>query len=306
MLAEPLMDTTPGADEDSSARTGIFLIVLALSLAAFSGSLMKLLTDSMSPPLVAWFRFSGYFLIMLPVALLRVGRQTFKPPRIAIQILRGLLLAVGNILFMFGVVALDFADAIAILYIYPFLMTVMAPFVLGERVAPIAWIGVVGGFIGVLLVVRPEFDRIDIHAVFVLGTGFMVALQMLMNRKLGVMADPAVISLWGALIPTIVLLPAIPFLWKPIGIGQVGILSLMAVTTAVSQTMMILAMARAKASVLAPFTYTEIISAVLIGLVIFGTLPDTLSWFGVGLIILCGVMVARTKGRQTFRRQPKI
>jgi drug/metabolite transporter (DMT)-like permease len=70
---------------------------------------------------------------------------------------------------------------------------------------------------------------------------------------------------------------------------------------------MIMAFARAPASELAPFTYSEIVSAVLIGLIMFGTLPDLLSWAGIALIILSGVIVARVQaGRLVFRRQPKI
>ena len=300
------MTLTDSSGNMVQLRSGILLIIVALSLAALTGALMKTLTTEMSPLLIAWFRFTGYFLIMVPFALARVGRRAFRPPRIGIQVIRGLLLAIGNVSFMFGVIGLNYADAIAILYVYPFLMTLLAPSVLGERVSMIGWLGVFGGFAGVLIVIRPEFGAVDAHALFVLCTGFMVALQMLLNRKLGVLSDPSVVSMWGALIAALVLLFAVPFVWVPIGANQMGILALMAMTSAASQTMMILALARAPASDLAPFTYSEIVAAVLIGLVMFGTLPDVLSWAGIGLIILSGVAVARAQGRMTLRRQPKI
>jgi len=293
-------------DASAQVRSGIALIILGLSLAALGGGFMKLLADDLSPLLIGWFRFTGFFLIMLPLALRRAGRQALRPPRIGVQALRGLLMLIGNVSFMFGVMGLAYAEAIAILYVYPFLMSLMAPAVLGERVGLVGWLGVSGGFVGVLIVVRPDVGGIDAHALFVLGTGLMVALQMLLNRKLGVMADPAVVSLWGALIAALALSVVAPFFWIPIDAGQAGLLLLLAVCNAASQTTMILALARAEASTLAPFTYTEIISAVLIGLVMFGTLPDALSWAGIGLIILSGVVVARAQGRVTFRRQPKI
>ena len=267
---------------------------------------MKALTDTMSPMLIGWFRFTGYFIVILPFALARVGRRAFRPPRIGIQVLRGALQVAGNLSFMFGVRGLAFADAIAILYVYPFLMTLMAPFVLGERVSAMGWIGVFGGFAGVLLVMRPEFGGLDVHALFVLGTGVLVALQMLINRKLGVLSDPAVISMWGALIASLVLAGTVPFVWVTPDAGDLGIILLMAVASAASQTMMILALSRAPASDLAPFTYSEIVSAVLIGLVIFGSLPDAMSWAGIGLITLSGIAVARAQGRLALRRQPKI
>lgn len=300
------MTQTAASDDSAPAHSGILLVVVGLSLAALTGALMKTLTAEMSPLLIGWFRFTGYFLIMLPFALARAGRRAFWPPRPGIQVLRGLFLAVGNISFMFGVRGLDYADAIAILYVYPFLMTLMAPVVLAERVSLTGWAGVFGGFAGVLLVIRPAFGNLDIHALFVLCTGCLVAAQMLMNRKLGVLSDPAVISMWGALIAALVLLTALPLVWIPVNLWQLGILALMAFVSAASQTMMILAFSRAPASDLAPFTYSEIVSAVLIGLVMFGTLPDALSWGGMGLIILSGVVVARAQGRMVLRRQPKI
>ena len=301
------MATPIGLDENSSARNGILLIVLGLSMAALTGALMKSLTSELSPMLIGWFRFTGYFLIMVPIALARVGRRAFKPPRVGIQIMRGLLLAVGTLSFMTGVRDLDYADAIAILYVYPFLMTLMAPLILGERVSAIGWVGVFGGFGGVLLVVRPEFRNFDVSALYVLFTGFLVALQMLLNRKLGTLSDPAVISMWGALVASLVVMLTLPFGWQPVTAAQLGILALMALTSAISQTLMIMAFSRAPASDLAPFTYSEIVSAVLIGFVMFGTLPDTLSWAGIGLIMLSGVVVVRAQAaRAVVRRQQKI
>ncbi|MCH8951969.1 MAG: DMT family transporter [Proteobacteria bacterium] len=301
------MATPIGHDQPSAARGGILLIVLGLSMAALTGALMKSLTAELPAMLIGWFRFTGYFLIMVPFALARAGRRAFRPPRIGIQIVRGLLLAVGTWSFMTGVRHLEYADAIAILYVYPFLMTLMAPLILGERVSLIGWVGVFGGFGGVLLVVRPEFGNFDVSALFVLFTGFLVAVQMLLNRKLGTLSDPAVISMWGALVASLVMMLTLPFAWQPVTAAQLGILALTAVTSAVSQTLMIMALSRAPASDLAPFTYSEIVSAVLIGFIMFGTLPDALAWAGIGLITLSGVVVARVQAlRAVVRRQPKI
>jgi len=296
-----------GASDTASARGGILILVLGLSLAALSGAIMKTLTGDLPPLLIGWVRFAGFCLIIAPVALMRVGRRALRPPRLGIQVIRGLFHAASTVCFIIGVNTLNFADAIAILYVYPFLMVLMAPAILGERVDMAGWLGVAGGFGGVLLVVRPEFQNFDSGAVFVLVAGFFVALQMLLNRKLGVLSDPTVISMWGALVAFCVLSLALPFVWQPISAAQLGLLALTALTGAISHTMMILAFSRAPASDLAPFTYSEIVSAVLIGVVMFGTLPDALSWAGIALIVLSGVIVARVQaGRTVLRRQPKI
>lgn len=301
------MSTPASPARFSTARSGILFLVFGLGLAALGGALMKFLSGDLPPMLIGWVRFTGFFLIIAPVALLRAGRRALRPPRPGIQVVRGLLHAASNVSFVTGVFYLNFADAIAILYVYPFLMVLMAPMVLGERVSLIGWLGVVGGFGGVLLVMRPDFQGFEAGAVFVVVAGFLIALQMLLNRKLGVLADPTVISMWGALAAACALSLTLPFVWQPINAVQLGILALTALTGAVSHTLMIMAFSRAPASDLAPFSYSEIVSAVLIGLIMFGTLPDLLSWSGIALIVLSGIVVARAQaGRAVLRRQPKI
>ena len=280
-------------------------MVSALCLAALSGALMKILTESMSPPLVSWFRFAGYALLLVPIALWRVGSACFRPARPGVQVARGLMLAAGNTAFMYGVRHVDYANAIAILYVYPFIMVALSVWILGESVSKSAWLGVFGGFTGVLLVVRPDPAGIDLAALFILFTGTMVALQMLFNRKLGVLADPVVVSLWGALAATAALSITVPFIWQVPDADQMVLIMTLAVLTALSQTLMITAMSMASADRIAPFTYFEIIAAVMIGLVIFGTLPDTLSWVGMVLIITSGTVVKRLPGAPKLRRREK-
>ncbi|MEC8641661.1 MAG: DMT family transporter [Pseudomonadota bacterium] len=288
------------------AETAAVIIMLsALCLAALSGALMKILTDSLSPPLVSWFRFTGYALLLWPVALWRVGPQCFRPARPLVQVTRGLMLAAGNTAFMYGVRHVDYANAISILYIYPFIMVALSAWVLGERVSKSAWLGVAGGFSGVLLVVRPDLAGIDPAALFILFTGMMVALQMLFNRKLGVMSDPVVVSLWGALAATAALSLSLPFVWMVPTTDQMLLIAVLAGLTALSQTLMITAMSMASADRIAPFTYFEIIAAVIIGLVIFDTLPDMLAWVGMALIITSGTVVKRLPGVLKMRRREK-
>ncbi len=283
----------------------VIIMLTALCLAALSGALMKILTDSLSPPLVAWFRFAGYGLLLVPVALWRVGPRCFRPARPLVQVTRGLMLAAGNTAFLYGVRHVDYANAISILYIYPFIMVALSAWVLGEPVSKSAWLGVIGGFSGVLLVVRPDLAGIDPAALFILFTGTMVALQMLFNRKLGVMSDPVVVSLWGALAATVALSLSVPFVWQFPTADQMMLIATLAVLTALSQTLMITAMSMAAADRIAPFTYFEIIAAVIIGLVIFGTLPDMLAWVGMALIITSGTVVKRLPGVLKFRRREK-
>jgi len=277
-------------------------------MAALSGAGMKFLADDLPILQIIWFRFAGFFAIILPIAMWRFGAGALRPKRPGLQLIRGVLLPLSTGLFVLGATTLDYADAIAVLYVYPFIITLIGPFLLGERTRLAALIGVAGGFAGVLLIMRPSVDGLqNPGTIWVVLCGLSVALQMVLNRRLGRDVDPLLTSTWGALAAVLLLTPMLAFVWTPIAMEQLGLLLVLAILAAGSQTLFAIAFARAAASELAPFTYCEIIAAVVIGFVVFDTLPGLVSWIGIAIIIVSGVMVARSQnGGRFMRRQTKI
>jgi len=289
------------------SRQGIIFVIIGLSIASLNGAFMKLLTHDLSVIQITWFRFVGFTLIMLPIVLHRFGRSALRPARPGIQVFRGLSMVAGTIAFVTGVQTVDFADAIAILYAYPFLLILLAVLFLGERVHWTVWPGVVGGFLGVLLVMRPEFKTINTGTLYVFLSALVVSIQMALNRKLGTLSHPLITSLWGAVIATCVLSFFLPFYWQPVGTELLWLLGLMIICGASSQVLIVYSFSRTTASTLAPFTYFEIVAAVAIGYFMFGTLPVWASWIGILLITISGLLVARSlPGRNPSQRQPKI
>ncbi len=279
---------------DRQTRLAIVNVVCGLCIAAMVGALMKYLTDSMSVFQITWLRFLGQTMLFLPITLWIVGADTFKPSRPALQIVRGLTLSGATLAFVAGARTTDFADAIAILYAYPFLLTVIAVLFLGERVRLSCWISVAGGFIGVLLVMRPQFDYVDIGALWVFASAVIVSSQMAINRRLGSLSHPVVTIFLGGLVATLSLSIFVPFYWSMIPSELIGIILLMIVLGAVSQSLLVYGFSHTEASTLAPFTYFEIVAAVIIGFMMFGTVPDWISAGGIILIIGCGMAVARS------------
>ena len=238
-----------------------------------------------------------------------LSRKTpvWPPVRPGLQVVRGICMCVSTICFVMGARTLNFADAIAILYAYPFLLTLAAPIFLGETVRRAVWIGVAAGFVGVLIVMRPGFDGIDVDALWVLGAACSVTTMLILNRKLGAVTDPLVTSCYGAGIAMVLTAPGMAMHWQPIDLPTLGMLVLLGLTGAISQTTIVMAFARTPASDLAVFTYSEIVSAVIIGFLLFGTWPDGWSWVGISLIVISGAAVARAMQRpNTPRRVPKI
>lgn len=293
-----------GAFKPSVSRA-IFILLIALGLASFSGGLMKVLTDTMEPALISFFRFLGYLIILFPLALYKHGKKVLKPAHPKVQIFRGIALVLGNAAFIYGVQHVDYANSIAILYIYPFLMIGLSVWILNESVSRGTWLGVLGGFLGVILVLRPNIMQMDFNGLFIVFTGLMVALQMLLNRKLGMATSPLIVAVWGAFIACLLSSLFVPFFWNVPGKTEIFVILILSVTTALSQTLMIVAMSWASADRVAPFTYFEIPSATLVGFLLFETLPDLTSWVGMALIIFSGVLVKVFSNNSQLRTRDK-
>jgi drug/metabolite transporter (DMT)-like permease len=291
----------------ASETRGIVMVIIGLSVAAFTGAVMKLLGDQISAYQVAWFRFTGMSVVLLPYLIWRYGLSGLKPARPIIQLIRGLTMAGGTTAFVIGAQTVDFADAIAILYAYPFLLVIIAVLFLGEHANWSVWTGVVGGFAGVLLVMRPEFDQVNTGNFYIFACAVIISIQLALNRKLSIVSPPIVTAFAGAVCAALVLTLLLPGSWKAIPDDAWWYIGLLVVAGAINQTLLVYAFAHADASTLAPFTYFEIVSAVIFGFLFFGTLPTMLSWLGILLITLGGLYVSRAlRVRNISRRGPKI
>lgn len=221
--------------------------------------------------------------------------------------IRGLTMAGGTTAFVIGVQTVDFADAIAILYAYPFLLVIIAVVFLGEHADWSVWIGVVAGFIGVLLVMRPEFDQLETGSLYIFACAVIVSIQLALNRKLSLVSPPLVIAFAGAVVASVTLTLLLPGHWEPVPDGAWWLIGLLVLSGTINQTLLVYAFAHADASTLAPFTYSEIVSAVIFGYLFFGSLPSLLSWVGILLITAGGIYVARALHvRNISRRVPKL
>lgn len=301
------MDDKNNDSPTNSLTRGVSMTVAALALAAFSGAIMKLLGEGFSAIQVAWFRFSGMSLMLLPYLIWRYGVAGLNPARPWIQLFRGLTMAGGTSAFVIGSQSVDYADAIAILYAYPFLLVIIAVVFLREQAGWSVWVGVTAGFIGVLLVMRPDFGRINTGTLFIFGCAVIISIQLALNRHLSILAPPLVTAFAGATCAALALSLVLPGAWQPIPDSAWPYIVLLILAGGISQTLLVFSFAYAKASTLAPFTYSEIVAAVILGYLMFGTLPSLLSWAGIALITAGGIYVAHAlRVRNIPRRVPKI
>lgn len=276
------------------AWLAIILFCTGLTFGALHSGLGKTLTSELSVLLILWGRYLGYFILVLVLAVWRHGRATCSISRPGMQIVRGFVQAVGALCFLAALIKTPLAEATAILFIYPFLVTALTPLLFGDRLRSRHWIAVSLGFVGVLVVMRPGVDGISVYALLALAAGVSYAAQLVLTRQLTGIAPPLITGLVTAGVGLVLFSFMLPWVWQPLTPLQVGILIAIGTSVTVGQQLSIAACDRTDLSTLAPFGYFEIVAAVIISLLLFRELPDALAMLGIGIIVLTGLYIVLT------------
>jgi drug/metabolite transporter (DMT)-like permease len=269
----------------------IVIFITAVFVGSISAALGKLLSADLPIVQIVWCRFAIFFFLVLILAVPLHGREQVWFSLSPLQTLRGLLLVGAALCFIAAVSGMSLAPAMALVFIYPFLISALAPAILGERTNVAGWIATVIGFGGVLLVMRPSPYNVDWHAFFAVAAGMCFGGHLLVTRRLGVKAPPLVTATLTALIGCVVLGAFVPFFWQPIDASTAALLVSLGLTAAVSQLLTIVACRRAEMSLLAPFGFMEIVAGVILGFILFGEFLDLLTWLGIGVIVASGIYV---------------
>ena len=281
------------------------MFIVSVVLASLNGAIMKQPDWNFGPD--NYYLGTFYSLSTRDAGVCAASSRygDFAAANPVLQLLRAGLMLTGTLCFIIGVAQMGFAEAIAILYIYPFVIIALSPIFLGERVPPVAWMCVGAGFAGVLLVMRPSSDITGAAGYWVFAAGFVLGCHLVLTRKLVRAKSPLITSTFSALVIALATSFAVPFYWQPITSHDVLMIVAMGVVSAASQYLMLLAFSRAPASILAPFSYSEIPAAAMIGLLAFGEAPDAIAWVGIVVIAIAGVVMARLSGRSAAVPRPR-
>ena len=240
--------------------------------------------------LVVWARYVGQMLVTTPIAWHRTGARFWQTRHLRIQLVRSLCLVIATTCFFGGLRFLPLAEASAITFLAPMFAIVLSMPVLGERPTRARWISAIAGFAGILILVRPG------SAVFHPATGLLVvaalanALYQLLTRKLS-QDTPHTTLFYSGLVGAIGLSAALPFADLPTTVTwrDAGFLVVLGLLAGLGHWLLIGAFLRAPASLIAPFTYVQMIWATLFGYLVFAQLPDGLSAVGMAVIVASGV-----------------
>jgi drug/metabolite transporter (DMT)-like permease len=297
--AAPPSDVQPAAAADrrfgvgsrTRAAAGIALMVAAIFLFGIMDGLAKHLSATYPPLQIVWGRYAFHLLVML-VLVPRTGLAGLvRTSRPGLQILRGALLAVSTLCLVTAVRYIPLADAYAVGFVSPLLVTVFAIPILRERVGWRRWTAVVVGFVGVLIVVRPGLGVMHWAALLPLVMAATFGLYQILTRLVSGGESQLMMLFYTALVGTVVMSVLAPLVWQPVAPRDWALLVAIGTLGAVGHLMLIRALAIAPASLLSPFIYTQIVWGLLIGYFAFGDLPDAPTVIGTLIIVASGLYV---------------
>lgn len=270
-------------------RGGAFMLAATLLFSA-SDTLAKYVTQSVPTVELATIRYA-VFVAMAGAPLLRRRAASIRSRRPGLQILRGLGVVGSALAFILSLGSLPIAEATAINFITPLLITVLAIPVLGEVVRPQGWAAVSVGFAGVLVVVRPGVGGLHPAAGLVVLSSLCWCMAMLLTRRLAGIDRTAVTLIWTALTGFVLLLCLLPFFLAPLTPRLAGLCLLVGVIASSGQWLALLAYRHARATVLAPLSYAQLIWSSAFGYAVFRATPDRWTLVGGVIIALSGTYV---------------
>lgn len=216
---------------------------------------------------------------------------------------RGLIDAIATMLYLGSLFHLPIGNATAINLAAPLFMTMFAALFMAERVRGARWLAVGLGFLGVLLVIQPRADGFNAWAlVCLLGTLFHAA-RDLMTRRIHAGVPSILITLATAVAVTVVSgLSSLLQGWRPFGLFEFGLLALASVFLTGGYYFIINSMRHGEMTLIAPFRYSGLLFALVLGYLVWGEVPNTLAWFGITLLIGSGLYVLISEKRRALRR----
>jgi len=227
---------------------------------------------------------------LVPVAIYMGAWRVLRTSAPFQQVLRAVCLYGSTVFFVTGLAHLPIAEAAAIGFVSPLFTTALSIPLLGEKVGVRRWAAVVVGLIGVLIVIRPGSAAFHWASIFPVLSAVAWSLALIVTRQMNRQSDqPITTLLYASWVGLLAATLPLPWFWTWPTPGAWAAMLAMAALAGAGHYLLILAFRLGSASILAPFSYSQMIWATLIGYFAFSTLPDLWTWVGAAVIILSGV-----------------
>jgi drug/metabolite transporter (DMT)-like permease len=299
----------PLPEKKSAARTaparadhpfkGIALILGSTVFLGASDVTAKYLSATLPSIEIAWIRFLVFALIMSPAMLPGSPLFALQTGRLGLQLLRGAALLGSSLFFISGLRFLPIAEASATGFVSPLFVTALSIVFLSEKVGLRRWIATAIGLVGVIIILRPGSGAFHPAAFFPLVSALAWACTLIMTRMMSGSERAVTIMTYSSIAGVGILSALVPFVWVAPTWHDIMFGIFIGVASTVGQWIVVLAFRYADASVLAPFSYTQLLWVSILGFLIFGELPDVWTVTGAAFIVASGLYTAH---RERVRR----
>jgi drug/metabolite transporter (DMT)-like permease len=294
---EPVARTAP-ARADRPFR-GIALILASTVFLGASDVTAKYLSATLPSIEIAWVRFMVFALIMVPAMLPGSPLYALRTERPGLQLMRGVALVSSSVFFISGLRFLPIAEASATGFVAPLFVTALSIFFLGERVGVRRWLATAVGLIGVLIILRPGTGAFHPAAFFPIVSALAWACTLIMTRMMSGGEHAITTMTYSSITGVCILSALVPFVWVTPSWNDILFGIFIGVASTAGQWIVVLAFRYADASVLAPFSYIQLLWVSILGFVVFGEVPDIWTVSGAIFIVASGLYTAH---RERVRR----
>ena len=301
----PLPEKKSAALRKAPARAdrpfkGIALILASTVFLGVSDVTAKYLSATLPSIEIAWIRFTVFAVIMVPAMM--PGSPLFALPtdRLRLQLLRGLTVLASSLFFISGLRFLPIAEASATGFVAPLFVTALSIVFLGEKVGLRRWIATAVGLIGVFIILRPGFGAFHPAAFFPIVSALAWACTLIMTRMMSGTERAVTVMAYSSIVGVCILTAMVPFVWVTPSWHDILFGIFIGVASTAGQWIVVLAFRYADASVLAPFSYMQLLWVSILGFLVFGELPDVWTVTGAAFIVASGLYTAhRERVRQS-------
>ncbi len=276
---------------DPAVVAGILATIVACFVLAAMDALAKWLMHSLPTQQVVWARYFFHTLIVGVVFTLQSGPNFIRTKSPALQLLRAACLLGVTLCLYFAIHTISLADATAILFFAPVLVTLLAGAILHEKVGAPEWLAVGIGFVGVLFVVQPGFRELDVAMLLALFGALCLAFYFVLTRVLRGRDSEQTTLFHSTVLGALGLSCLMPLWWQTPTSSQWGFLVLMGVLGAAGHFLLVKAFHLAQAPVLSPFLNSQLVAAALYSTLFFDDHPDSGFFIGAMLIVGAGLIV---------------
>lgn len=289
----------------SQKLRGLLLLLAGTILIAIMDALVKLMSTSLGTLQITWGRYATQAVLLFMVVAPSQSPGRLRTKNLAMHLFRVALMLAITVLFFGALRTMSLAEANAITFTTPLLITVLSGVMLGEVVGIRRWIAVGAGFAGVLLIVQPGSGAIGWAALLPLTAAVCSALYHVTTRLLARTEDPANTLYFIALVGSLGLSAVMPFFWSPLSVQLVLGLVAVGILGTAGNFFLIRAFQIVPAATLSPFMYVYLLWATALGWLIFGDVPGLATVLGAAIILGSGLYVYRQPVQESAWNQAR-